>query len=278
MGTKRWDDGALTLSFETTGDQGDPLVLVHGGWDDASGWDLVVPGLATALQVLAYDRRGHGGSTGRPRGRPLRDDTADLARLLESTQLFPAHLVGQGYGGAVALRLAVDRPELVRSVIAHELPFVGLLSAASSGSLSGASVPQRLGEVRALVGTGSPELAARRYLALFAAPGEQWGELDGPTRGVLLRNARPWAEEMADPEALHPPVAELREVDVPVLLTAGGRSPAFSSEIHALLAEELPNATAVALREAGHFVHRTDPDLFAGVVGTFLLERNVPST
>ena len=65
--------------------------------------------------------------TGPVRTHPARDDAGDLAQLLESLDLYPVHVVAHSYGGAVALRLALDRSEMVRSLALHEPPFVGLL-------------------------------------------------------------------------------------------------------------------------------------------------------
>ena len=278
VATEQLDEESLHLTFERSGGHGDPVAFVHGGWDDRSAWDLVVPGLSDAVQVLVYDRRAHGTSSGPPRRRPVRDDASDLARLLESTEQFPAHLVAHGYGGAVALRLAVDRPELVRSIALHEVPFVGLLGDSSPDPRAGPPLADGLRQVGQLALGGTAEAAARGYLGLFASPEEQWTELDEPTRRSLLRNAVTWAEEMGDPEALRPSAEELGGIAVPVLATAGERSPPFASQIHERLVSELPNAKALPLRDAGHFVHRTDPDLLVGVLGSFLLERNVPTT
>ena len=186
--------------------------------------------------------------------------------------------MAHGYGGAVALRLAVDRPELVRTIALHEVPFVGLLGDSSPDPRAGRSVEDGLAQVGRLALGGTVEAAARGYLGLFASPEEQWTELDEPSRGSLLRNAVAWAEEMGDPEALRPSTEELGGIAVPVLATAGERSPPFASLIHERLVSELPNAKALSLRGVGHFVHRTDPDLLVGVLGSFLLERNVPTT
>ena len=261
------------LAYEVAGSEGDPVALVHGGWDDHRTWDRVVPGLSTALRVLLYDRRGHGASRGPTRLRPVRDDASDLARLLEVTDAYPAHLVGHAYGGVVALRVAVDRPELVRSVAFHEVPFVGLLEASrTTGSLS-----EELGQVREIAPT-RPEEAARRYLELFGSPSERWASLDLPSRQGFLRQAGVWAEEMGDPEATRPERDELLGVAVPVLATSGAASPEFARQVHDRLVAELPNARAVRLSEGGHRIHRTDPDLWVGVLGAFLLERDVPTT
>lgn len=270
--------GDRRLAYELSGGSGDPVVLVHGGWDDHHVWDLVVPGLAEALQVVAYDRRGHGESSGPPQERPVRSDAEDLAGLLESTGQFPAHLVAQGYAGAVVLRLAVDRPELVRSIAVHEATFVGLVDREPPESAEGPTLAELLPSVRELVSRGSAESAARRYLELFASPEERWEEAGESWRQTLVANAAAWAEEVGDPEAQRPVREELAGIPVPVLVTTGGRSPRFAARIGELLASAMPNATALWLPDGGHFVARTDPDLFVGVLGSFLLERNVPST
>ena len=83
---------------------------------------------------------------------------------------------------------------------------------------------------------------------------------------------------MGDPEALRPPARELGSLALPVLATSGRRSPAFAARIHDLLVARLPNAQALRLPDAGHDAPQTEPDLYVGVLGTFLLERNVPST
>lgn len=265
------------LVYDLAGASGDPVVLIHGGWEDGRGFDRVVPGLSAALQVLVYDRRGHGSSRGPPRKGPVEDDAADLARLLEASGLFPAHLVGHAYGGAVALRLAVDRPELVRSVAFHEIPWVGLLEPAAPPPPDPTSWSASLGRLRELA-SRAPEAAAREYLEMFGAPFERWSSLDAASQRVLVDYAGVWAEEMADPGASRPALAELRGVALPVLATSGGASPPFASRIHDRLVAELPNGRALRLSEGGHRIHRTDPDLWVGVLGEFLLERNVPTT
>lgn len=273
--------GGVRLAFARSGAAGDPVVLVHGSWDDHRTWARVGPGLAGSLQVLVFDRRGHGETTGPERKRPVRDDADDLAELLSASGQFPSHIVAHGYAGAIALRLAVDRPELVRSIAVHEPPFVGLLNhppaslAATSGGPSPRAALQRL---RDLAVAGDREGAASGYLEAFAAEDERWDALGPGARACMVELAPVWALEAGDPEALGPMRKEIGTIDVPVLITAGRRSPPFAATIAERLVEALPNATAVRLPGTGHFVQRTDPDLYVGVLGSFLLERNVPST
>ena len=97
--------------------QREPLVLVHGSWVDATRWRFVVPGLAESFRVLVYDRRGHSRSE-RPDAPGSVDEDGDLAALLETLDLAPAHVVTSSYGGNIALRLATRRPQIFRSLSA----------------------------------------------------------------------------------------------------------------------------------------------------------------
>ena len=51
----------VRLLVEQSGN-GEPLVLVHGSWDDHETWVLVEEDLARSFRVVSYDRRGHSGS------------------------------------------------------------------------------------------------------------------------------------------------------------------------------------------------------------------------
>jgi pimeloyl-ACP methyl ester carboxylesterase len=116
----------VRLFYELTGD-GPPLLLVHGSWVDHASWNLVVPALAQRFPVLTYDRRGHSQSERPPTQGSAEEDIADLAALIEHLGLAPSHVAGNSFGGSLALRLAAQHPEVVRSVAAHEPPFLALL-------------------------------------------------------------------------------------------------------------------------------------------------------
>jgi pimeloyl-ACP methyl ester carboxylesterase len=77
------------LAYESVG-SGDPLVLVHGSWNQREGWMFLVPELSPPFRVVAYDRRGHGGSTLEPADGTFDDDVADLAALIEQLEIAPA--------------------------------------------------------------------------------------------------------------------------------------------------------------------------------------------
>jgi len=257
---------------------GDPTVMVHGSLVDRGSWDAVRPGLAQSLTVLTYDRRGHGESVGAVRTRPVRDDSGDLAELLEALDLFPVHVIAHSYGGAVAFRLAADRPEMVRSIALHEPPFIGLLDEDPADALEGERVRAGTEAIRDLVRSGQRERAAREIVGAFSVEEGAWERLRPEVQQGLLRHVDRWAEELGDPEATRPDGALFAELLIPTLLTAGERSPAFVRRITDRLAGRLRNATLRTLPGVSHVPHLSNPDQFIALIHGFLVERNVPST
>lgn len=101
-----------------------PVVFIHGlGVDNLSSfyYTLANPVAHAGAEVILYDQRGHGLSE-RPRtGYRVSDSVADLAAILDTLGVDgPVHLVGNSYGGTVALGFAVGYPERVASMVLIE--------------------------------------------------------------------------------------------------------------------------------------------------------------
>jgi pimeloyl-ACP methyl ester carboxylesterase len=119
----------IDLHYETTGGEGgDVVVFVNGGFADHYNWLFVAPILAESFNVITFDGRGHGQSSGVVGEEPF-ENVEDLAALIEFLDVGPpVHVVGNSGGGLWAMHLAARRPELFRSVSVNEPPFLGLLA------------------------------------------------------------------------------------------------------------------------------------------------------
>jgi pimeloyl-ACP methyl ester carboxylesterase len=97
--------------------RGEPLVLVHGLADDHRAWRRALPDLMLRHRVVLYDLRGHGEtSPGSPDG-TLKQLGDDLGRLIDALELGRVDVAGFSLGGTIAMRLAIDHPELVRRLV-----------------------------------------------------------------------------------------------------------------------------------------------------------------
>jgi pimeloyl-ACP methyl ester carboxylesterase len=99
------------------GGDGDPLVLVHGLGGAAANWLALVPSLLPGRRLLVPELAGHGGSSPLPAAPSLNAFADRLALVMEREGVAPAPVVGHSLGGAIALRLAIRRPELVSALV-----------------------------------------------------------------------------------------------------------------------------------------------------------------
>jgi pimeloyl-ACP methyl ester carboxylesterase len=268
----------VDLFYEVAGSSGDPVVLVHGSYVDHHSWDLVVPGLSQAMQVVSYDRRGHGQSSMGPRPRPVRIDASDLAGLMQALDHYPAHIIAHSYGGAVALRLAIDRPEMVRSIAIHESAFIGLLASDPATAPEADRLLDGVDRMRDMIRAGRAQAAAEILVDQFSTEPGAWERLPAAMRATFVRHADRWAEEYSDPEAIQPDRAAVRELLIPMLLTEGALSPPFLRRITQALAALLRNVQVLDLPDVGHAPQLVRPHQYVGLLVNFLLERNVPVT
>jgi pimeloyl-ACP methyl ester carboxylesterase len=190
----------VELYYELSG-SGEPLVLVHGSWGDHHNWDPVVGSLARSFRVLTYDRRGHSASE-RPVGQgSVFEDADDLAALVEELDLAPAHIAGNSFGAAIALRAATRRPDVFRSLIAHEPPVFALL-AGSELEPALEEVQRRVGAVIGLLERSEYESAARLFVDTIAFGPDAWDtRLTEEMHEVFIANAPTFLDETLDPDS-----------------------------------------------------------------------------
>jgi pimeloyl-ACP methyl ester carboxylesterase len=97
--------------------EGDPLVLVHGLGGAAANWLALGPLLLPGRRLIVPELPGHGGSSPLPAAPSLSPYADRLGLLLDREGAAPAVVVGHSLGGAVALRLALRRPEAVSALV-----------------------------------------------------------------------------------------------------------------------------------------------------------------
>jgi pimeloyl-ACP methyl ester carboxylesterase len=254
-----------SLYYEEAG-AGEPVVFVHGNWSDHSTWGLTVPELPESLRAIVYDRRASGRSqrTRERLTRRLHED--DLATVIEALGPGPAHVVGNSYGASTALGLAARRPELFRSLVAHEPPLLAVVGDDPAARAAVAQTQASLGAVVARVEACDLAGGAQQYVEEVALGPGGWATLREPVREVMITNASAVAEEMRDPALAGVDLEALAEIDVPILLTKGDQSPAWLYGIVDCLEETIGRARAATIRGAGHNPHATHPAEFATLV------------
>ncbi|MEU5211168.1 alpha/beta fold hydrolase [Streptomyces sp. NPDC020742] len=152
---------------------GPAVVLLHGlVMDNLSSFYCTLAGpLARAgHQVLLYDQRGHGRSERPPAGYDRDTAVADLTALLTALGLDrgPVHLIGNSYGGVLALHTALVRPELVASLVLIDAQLTGDWPEAMADTLSVAALGLEHGRLAGQLGALGRRKEARTAAAADA--------------------------------------------------------------------------------------------------------------
>jgi pimeloyl-ACP methyl ester carboxylesterase len=231
--------------------RGEVIVCLHCSGGNGAMFDGVLAGLAGAHSPLALDFPGHGRSGGLDSLGSIERMAAFTAAFLERWGVERAVLLGHSMGGAVALRLALERPASVRA----------LVLVASGARFRGAALPL----IERVVAGKERRPFFRDAYSPKASP-------------EVLR--RGFTEDLkTDPRALagdfgacraFDAEADLERVAVPTLVAIGEDEDADQRARGELLAQRIRGATLVRIAGAGHMVPLEQPDALAGAVAEFL--------
>lgn len=98
---------------------GEAVVLLHGGLSATEDWDkYVLPAVEDSFHVFAYDRTGQGRTADQIDSLHFPFQTREAIAYLEDIVKEPANLIGWSDGGIIALMVAIERPDLVKSIVA----------------------------------------------------------------------------------------------------------------------------------------------------------------
>ncbi|RDI61710.1 alpha/beta fold hydrolase [Nocardia pseudobrasiliensis] len=108
--------GAVDTWYDVQG-EGEPLLLLHGGFTDSRTFEPAVPLFTKQFRVYTVDRRGHGRTADSDAPFSYEAMAEETIAFLEQVVGGPAHLVGYSDGANTALLVALRRPDLVRKLV-----------------------------------------------------------------------------------------------------------------------------------------------------------------
>jgi pimeloyl-ACP methyl ester carboxylesterase len=244
---------------------GDPLLLIHGASSQIGVWEpSVVPLMRRRFRLVGYDRPGMGFTRERPEDAHKLELQAQVAAgVIERSGLDKPIVVAHSWGGAVALRLALDHPDLVSGLVlvapvAYEWPggMTWHLYCSSNpviGGLFNNIVAPALaaGAVRSgLAGAFRPSPVPERYL-------ERASVMRAATPAAMRANS---LDMMAAKREIIAQQARYPEIEMPVAILVGDSDSVVSPALHSIeLAQTLSNARIDMLRGAGHLPHEDAP-------------------
>lgn len=267
--------GANEIFVTDTGGEASPVVLLHGGGPGASGvsnYSRNIDALAREYRVIVPDMPGYGRSSKHvDHSDPFGFLASAIRGLLDEMNIATAHLVGNSYGGAAALRMAMDAPGRVGKLVlmgpggigtTRGLPTAGLKSLLAYYGGEGPSRQKLATFIRTyLVYDGSAvpdDLIELRYQASIDPAVVADPPLQRPSGMKTL-----WRMDLTrDPriKRLPNPTLVLWGRDDKVNRPAGGP----------LLLNMMPNAELVMTSHTGHWMQWERAELFNQLVAEFL--------
>lgn len=260
----RLEVNGIHIYYETHG-LGDPLVLVMGLRRNAEWWYGQIPALSKHFKILVFDNRG-AGRTDKPKmDYSIRLFADDTAGLMKSLNIKRAHVLGVSMGGYIAQELAINYPEMVRSLI------LGCTSA--GGERVVLMSPERLKKFTANEGL-LPEQILRKDMDIYFSDKFIQGSPQKIQEFVeiSLRYYQPPDAFMRQFAAClkHDTVNRLHRITMPTLILAGEDDPLVPPENSRILKESIPHAELNFFRGKRHCFFIEEAEQFNRKVISFL--------
>ena len=275
--------GNTQLAYEERG-TGETVILIHGGFSDMRTWEANLEAFRERYRVITYSRRYHWPNDRIPESADYvqQQHVEDLEQLMGLLGTGPAHLVGNSYGGLIALDLAIRQPGMVRSLVLSEPPVIRLFTSNTPTpkellrllltrprtalgvmrlglrGIEPARKAMRRGDVDAAREAFAPAVLGADWFRRFTPERREQAEANVIPAELLGSGFGPLADE------------EVRSVRCPTLLIHGDQSPDVFVRLLDRLGELLPDAQRAVIPAASHLSHENNPEAWNSAVLSFL--------
>ncbi len=238
---------ALTLHSRRFGTGPRKALALHCSLAHSGAWRGVAGHLGDELTITALDLPGHGKS---PVWGGYGDLTAETLKAILPLVTEPVDLIGHSFGGVLSLLIALEAPEMVRSLSLFE-PVLMAISREDAPDLHQWN-SAHMDEINAHIDAGNPAMGARLFLRVWG-DGRPWDTLPEELQKVATRLI-PFigASQPALSDDNAGLIPRLGQINVPCVLMDGGQSPALMKTVQDGLAARIPTARRVTLATAGH--------------------------
>jgi pimeloyl-ACP methyl ester carboxylesterase len=247
-----------TVEYVDHGGPGEPVLLIHAGAFGAWFEPLATQPALNDFRAIRMLRAGYTDAPPPTAPLSIAAHASHAAALLEHLDAAPAHVVGHSSGCVIALQLALDRPELVRSLVLSEPPLIDQLAAPEDLALLHQMLGPVLATAMGAAAAGDIPTAFHAFMNLICGPDHQ---------SVLTATLGPDALPRAYRDAAYfftgeiPalgqwqfPSPDAADIHHPTLLVQGGTSPPPTHHLTARLATTLPHADIATIDGDNHLI------------------------
>ena len=243
----------VELYYEMHGEQGEPVVLVHGYTGDITDWRYQIPEFAKTHRLLAFDHRGHGQSS---------DDVEALVQMADFERY---HLVGHSMGGAIVQEIALRSPGRLMSLTLHDTAHV-------FGLGSNTMVQQWIAERHRIAETQGMAAVANMPSPLPSPPHLSKERQEEQKQRLARMSVDSFIGAWAGLHEWEGTAGRAQDISVPTLVIYGELDAGLIDAAR-FLGAAIPGAALEMITEAAHSPQFERPELFNAVLRRHL-ERN----
>lgn len=250
----------MTLNFRSYG-SGPPLIVLHGLFGMSDNWQTFARKLDNEYSIFCLDLRNHGRS---PHDTEMNYHAMaeDIRTFLEEHWIYKCAILGHSMGGKVAMRFALDHPDLIEKAIYVDISPRGY-------------EPRHTTIIKALQSVATDQISSRQEA-------DEQLEKFIPQPGVrmfLLKNLKREARGFQWKFNLDILAKEYKSlmseikgspINTPTLFIKGKKSNYIQAEDELIIKKLFPNSSINEIADAGHWVHTEQPEVFAQMVRSFL--------
>jgi pimeloyl-ACP methyl ester carboxylesterase len=255
----------IRLHYVDFGDASETVVLSHSFLVDLNQFAAQIEALSSRFRVLAYDHRDHGKSEKPSNGYSMNDVYTDGTAFIEAMNLAPCHWIGLSTGGFVGSRIAIRRPDLLRSLVLMDT------SADAEPKINRIKYALMLATLRLcgfqpVIGTAMKSMFAPKFLhdATRQEERAKWRRrMLANDRRSIIRFGQAIFKRRSVYEELH-------QIETPTLVIAGEKDAAIPLFKARRLAAAIPGADLEVIAAGGHLCTIEEPAAVNRVLTSFL--------
>jgi len=253
--------GGIKLPFVEQGDpEGKAVLFLHGFAGSCHSFDQVLPLLPDSFHALVFTQRGHGDASQPLKGYRLQDFASDARGFLDIFGLQKAVVVGHSMGAAVAMKFALNYPNLT----------TGLILAGSGLPKRGDQAVQDFWEstVSRLEEPVDPNFV-RNFIENTIARPIPPAVFEKLVRDGLKVPAHVWKEAYKN-RMNEDFTSEIKKIQAPTLIIWGDRDKKTRRSEQEALLTGIPDSQLLVYQGTGHELHAEEPERFASDLFKFV--------
>jgi aminoacrylate hydrolase len=257
----------ISLYYEVLGNPANPSVLMVSGLGGVGkSWEPQIKRFAESYYVVLPDQRGTGQTTHAEDGYTTQQLAADMASLIEHLALGPVHVVGSSTGGAIAQYIALNHPDIVRS-----------LTMASSFARFDAFTQREFDVRRKMAAEWDRRTTFAGYSLFLFSPRYTREHPERVTEWIEQATANPTepqdrdvALKRIDMIAAHDALSRLGEIRQPSLVLCGDHNLCTPLPLSEEIARAVAGAELIVFDNAGELIELEKEEEFFHTVSTFI--------